>query len=125
MNNLKQVKILAMDEIVEESLTLLICGQAIECFANYCPSIIRVGEVHTVELTIEYSEEYQIRRATRTDVYVEKIGEGFAYFFYGTLEGDIFKTFTELSDEDIHFDYPELDGEFVKVKVDRVNVSFM
>ncbi|UZE23109.1 hypothetical protein LOY67_24390 [Pseudomonas sp. B21-056] len=125
MNNLKQVKVLAIDELIEESVTLLICGESVECFANYCPNLIQVGEMHTVELSIDYSETYQVRENPKTNVCIEKANEGFSYFFYGFLNGEVFETFTDLPDEGIHFDYPELNGKFVKIKVDRVNVSFM
>jgi hypothetical protein len=125
MNNETKAKILAMDDQVEDCVTLHTCGVTVECFVNYCADIVAVGETHLAELTIDYSDPMQIELPPETNALVEKNGDGFGYYLYGALEGGTFRTFTDFSDEDIHFDYPELAGRFVKIKANRINVSFL
>jgi len=125
MNKETKVKILAMDDQVEDCVTLHTCGVTVECFVNYCAYIVAVGETYLAELTIDYSDPIQIELAPETNALLEKNGDGFGYYLYGALEGGTFRTFTVFSDEDIHFDYPELAECFVKIKVDRINVSFL
>lgn len=43
--------------------------------------------------------------------------------FMGVWMG-VFRSFVDFSDQEIHYDYPRLNGRFVKVKVDRIDVSF-
>ncbi|MBJ2346992.1 MULTISPECIES: hypothetical protein [Pseudomonas] len=125
MNNPTEVKIVAIDDVVEDCMTLLVHGYTVECFVNHCASNVAVGETHQAEITIDYSDPIQIELSSKTNTPLEKNGDGFGYYLYGVLEGDIFKTFTVFPDEDIHFDFPELAGRFVKIEVDRINVNFL
>ncbi|MCL6700927.1 hypothetical protein [Pseudomonas sp. T1.Ur] len=120
-----KVKILAIDDIVEDCAILLVEGNILECFVNSYPSKISVGETHLAELTIDYSDPVQIELSATPDAPLEKNGKGFGYYLHGLLENDIFKTFIDFPDEDLHFDYPGLLGRYVKIKVDRINVNFL
>jgi hypothetical protein len=55
---------------------------------------------------------------------IEMKDDGFSCALYGYLDGGVFRSFVDFSDQDIHYDYPHLNGRFVKVKVDRIDVSF-
>jgi hypothetical protein len=125
MNNTIEVRILAIDDDMEDCMSLLIGGNIVECFVNYCASMVVVDETHLAELTIDYSDPVEIEASPESNTLLEKNGNGFGYYLYGVLKGGTFRTFIEFPDEDIHFDYPELEGRFVKIKVDRINVSFL
>ncbi|QXI52865.1 hypothetical protein [Pseudomonas alvandae] len=125
MNNTAEVKIIAIDTLAEECVTLLIHGITIECFANYRPYTVAIGETHLIEITIDYSEPLQIEKSAEPNAFPEKIGNGYGYYLHGVLDGEIFRSFTDFSDEDIHYDYPELVGKPVKIKADRINVNFL
>jgi hypothetical protein len=116
--------ILALGESIEEDVTLLIGDCKIDCFISYCPEKIDIGRSYAVEITMIISEPYEIEQIESPRYSAEKIGEGYSYFLYGYLKDDTFKTFTTLNDEDIHYDHPELNEKFVKLRVDRIDVSF-
>lgn len=120
-----EIKILAIDDLVEECMTILVCGNVMKCFVNYCPSIVAVGETYLVDITIDYSEPLQIEKSVDTNVVPEKIGNGFSYYLHGILEGETFRSFIDFPDDDIHYDYPELVGKPVKIEADRININFI
>lgn len=120
-----EIKILAIDDLVEECMTILVHGNVIECFVNSCPKAVAVGETHWVEITIDYSDPLQIEESTEPNALPQKIGDGFGYYLHGTLEGAIFRSFIDFSDDDIHYDYPELEAKPVKIKADRINLNFI
>jgi hypothetical protein len=124
MNNIKTAKVLHIIDTNEEHVTLLINEHLIDCFTNSCPYEIEAGETYNIELTMNLSDSYQIKTTSCTDVLIEKIG-GYSYFLYGTLRSGVFETFTDLYDEDVHYDYPEFNGHFIKLEVDRIDVNFL
>ncbi|MDI2594767.1 hypothetical protein POF45_25545 [Pseudomonas sp. 681] len=125
MNNIKTAKLLHISEENEEHATLLIEGYTIECFINSCPHAIKAGESYSVELTMNLPDSYHVSTSPAVAVLAEKKARGYSYFLYGTLIGDIFKSFTDLYDEDIHYDHPELNGAFIQLEVDRIDVNFL
>jgi hypothetical protein len=122
--NYKKARIVAINEHVEEDVTLLIEGTIVNCFISYCPYEIEVGKSYDVELTIKLSDDYEIERTEPNELHVEKIDHGYSYFFYGELHNENFLTFTSLHDEDIHYDHPECNEHFIKLRVERLDVSF-
>ena len=120
-----EIKILAIDDLVDECMTILVCGNIMECFANYRPSVVAVGETHLVDITIDYSEPLQIEESVETNTLPKKIGDGYGYYLHGTLEGEAFRSSIDFPDDDIHYDYPKLAGKPVKIKADRVNINFI
>jgi hypothetical protein len=52
------------------------------------------------------------------------ISEGFSCVLYGFFNNDTFHSFVDFYDEEIHFDRPELNGKYIKVMANRIDVSF-
>lgn len=123
-NHHKKVKVIALNEHVDEDVTLLIEGTVINCFVSYCPYKIEVGKTYDVELTLNLSDDYEIERVQPREMLVEKTDRGYCYFLYGELHNEIFLTFTPLNDEDIHYEHPECNEHFIKLKVQRIDASF-
>ncbi|PIB39793.1 hypothetical protein AOA57_30845 [Pseudomonas sp. 2588-5] len=123
-NNYKRVRVVALNDQIQEDITLLIEGTIINCFISYCPYQIEVGKFYDVELTINIPEDYVLERAEPSSVLAEKIDPGYSYILYGELCDERLLTFTSLSDEGIHYDHPELNGSFVKLTVERIDASF-
>ena len=123
-NNYKRVRVLALNDQIQEDITLLIEGTIINCFISYCPYKIEVGKFYDVELTINIPEDYVLERAEPSSVLAEKIDPGYSYILYGELCDERLLTFTSLNDEGIHYDHPELNGSFVKLTVERIDASF-
>lgn len=125
MNNIKKAKVLHINSLNEEHVTLLIDGHTIECFANSCPYAIEIGKEYEVEIAMNLSDSYEVERTPHTKVLFEKTTEGYGYFLYGTLKNDTFLSFTDLNDEDIHYDHPELNDHFIRLQANRIDVNFL
>lgn len=123
-NNYKKAKVLALNDHVEEDVTLLIEGTVINCFISYSPYQIMIGNTYDVELTINLADDYHIERAQPRNTLAEWAGCGYSYFLYGELCNDSLHTFTTLNDEDLHYDHPECNDHFIKLKVERIDVTF-
>lgn len=123
-NSYKKARVLALNDQIEEDITLLIDGAVINCFISYCPFQIEIGKFYDVELTLNIPDDYVLERVERSGVLAEKIDPGYSYILYGELCDERFLTFTSLSDEGIHYDHPELNGHFVKLTVERIDASF-
>lgn len=125
MTNIKIAKVLHISNANEEHVTLLIDGHTIDCFANSCPYAIEIGKTYNIELTIDLSDLYQIKKVSHTDHLIEKNGQGYGYFLCGPLRNDVFESFTDLDNDDIHYDYPELNEHFIKIEANRINANFL
>lgn len=123
-SNVKNALVVAINELVEEEVTLLIEDTVLTCFASHCPYEIAVGKIYCVELNLNLSEFYEAHKAPTPQVLAERMGSGFSYALYGMLRNDTFRTFTLLNDEGIHYDHPDLNDSFIKIIVDRIDVTF-
>ncbi|MBK3445128.1 hypothetical protein [Pseudomonas lactis] len=123
-NSYIKAQVLALNEHIEEDITLLIEGTIINCFISYCPYDIEIGKTYNVELTMNLSDDYEIEKVEPRAPLIEKISPGYAYLLYGNLCDTQFHSFASLNDEDIHYDHPEYNEHFIKLKVDRIDVSF-
>ncbi|WP_277761334.1 hypothetical protein [Pseudomonas sp. A34-9] len=118
------VQIIEIDPIIEELIVLNIQGVNIKCFAGYCPPVIEVGKNYEVEFEMVLPEELDIVKIENEEARIEMLDKGFSCDIYGYMEDDIFRSIIEFSDQDIHFDYPHLNGQFVKITAQRIDVLF-
>lgn len=125
VNNHKKARILALSEHVEEDVTLLIDGTVIYCFISYCLNEIEVGKSYDVELVLNITDDYEIKKVEPRKTLAEKTGRGYSYFLYGELRNDIFSTFTLLNDEGVHYDHPDCNDHFIKLEIERIDVAFL
>jgi len=124
MNKKHFVQIIEIDPVIEELIVLSIQGVNIRCFAGYCPAFIEVGKNYEVELEMVLSKELHIAKIANEEARIEMLGNGFSCDIYGYIEDDIFRSIIEFSDQDVHFDYPHLNRQFVKITAQRIDVSF-
>ncbi|OPA88157.1 hypothetical protein BFW87_23330 [Pseudomonas fluorescens] len=115
---------MAINDLVEEEVTLLIDETIVTCFATYLPYEIEVGNSYTVELTLNLADHYEIQKNQLEDFSASRIGSGFSYILCGKLSDNFFQTFTWLSDEGIHYDHPDMNDCFIKLVIDRIDVTF-
>ncbi|WLH88076.1 hypothetical protein PSH87_15510 [Pseudomonas sp. FP453] len=125
LSTIKQATVVAIDELIDEEVTLLIDGALVTCFASYCPYEIEVGMTYAVELTLYLSEHYEAQKISSTNVLIERIDNSFAYALYGTLNNNTFNTFTLLTVDGIHHDHPDLNDSLIKLTVERIDVAFL
>ena len=123
-NNYKKAKILKLNDNIDEDVTLLIEGIVINCFISYCPYEIQVGDTYDVELMMNLADDLKVERVELRKILIERLGHGYSYLLYGNLHNDILLSFTALNAEGIHYDHPECNGQFIKLEVERIDVSF-
>ncbi|MGV8888539.1 MAG: hypothetical protein ACOH2P_11030 [Pseudomonas sp.] len=125
MTNKYAAVLLAVDQIVEEEILLLVNGVKVKCFASHCPEKIEVGESYEVEFEIVLpDDDFIVAIEKTTGTPIEMTGDGFSCTLYGYLDGSIFRSFVDFTDQEIHYDFPELNEKFVKLKVERIDVAF-
>jgi hypothetical protein len=120
-----EVIVLAVDPIIEEEVLLLVKGLEVKCFASYCPSKIEVGETYEVEFDLVLPDNDVVAAVEEPiTTLIEMEDDGFSCALYGYLDGGEFRSFVDFSDQEMHYDYPQLNGRFVKIQVVRIDVSF-
>jgi hypothetical protein len=117
-------KIIQIDSIIEELVLLNVQGLTIRCFAVYCPSQIEVGTSYEVEFEMVLPDDLRISKVNNEEPRIEMLDDGFSCEIYGYLNDDIFQSLVDFSDQGIHFEYPHLNGQFVKITAQRIDVSF-
>ena len=104
---------------------LLVKDLEIKCFASYWPSKIEVGEAYEVEFDLVLSDNDVVAPAGEPiTTLIEMKMTDFHARFMGYLDGNVFRSFVDFSDQDIHYEHPHMNGRFVKIQVDRIDVSF-
>jgi hypothetical protein len=119
------VELIEIHSESEGHVTLLVNGYVVECFLNSCPYSIEPGKKYNVEFSMDVLEDIKVEKTNRTRVLIEKIPKGYNYYLYGILNDGIFETFTDLDDEDIHYEFPELNHCFIRLEVNRIDVNFL
>ena len=124
-NNHTKALVLALNEHVEEDVTLLIEGTVINCFISYCINEIEVGKSYDVELVLNIPDHYEIQKVEPRKTLAEKTGRGYSYFLYGELRNELFLSFTPLNGDGVHYDHPDCNDHFIKLEVERIDVAFL
>ena len=115
----------SVGEEVEEKVSLKVNGLVVTCFAGYCPNKICVGNEYPVVFELMIFNDYEVEEVESKCCGVERIENGFSYWIKGRLcKGEI-DCGIKFSDEILLSDYGYLDGKFVRVKVDRIDVEFL
>ena len=115
----------SVGEEVEEQVNLKVNGLIVTCFAGYCPYKIYVGNEYPVSFELMIFNDYEVEEIKSKCYGVEKVENGFSYWVKGRLcKGEI-DCGIKFSDEILLSDYGYLDGKFVRVKVDRIDVEFL
>ncbi|EJM02294.1 MULTISPECIES: hypothetical protein [unclassified Pseudomonas] len=118
------VQIIEIDPIIEELIVLSVQSVSIRCFAGYCPSVIEEGRNYEAEFEMVLPDELIIIKAEHEEPRIEMLDDGFSCDIYGYIDGDSFRSVIEFADQGIHFEYPHLNGQFVKITAERIDVSF-
>ena len=116
--------VVEIDEVIEEAIVLLVEGTRIRCFASYCPVKIELGKHDEVELEMVLPDSNSVEQVEKRDTEIEIIGDGFSCVLYGYLDGSTFRSFVDFPDQDIHYEYPHLNEQYVKITADRIDASF-
>lgn len=115
----------AIGHDVEEEVTLNLNGLEVTCFAGVCPYEIREGEKYPVSFELMIFDDYEVEESEAESAGLERIGNGFSYWIKGRLERGVIDCGIQFEDEVLLSDYGYLDGKFIWLKVDRIDVEFL
>ncbi|WP_353573395.1 hypothetical protein [Candidatus Albibeggiatoa sp. nov. BB20] len=120
----------SIDENVEEEVNLNINGIELTCFASICPYKIYARKQYWVSFNFMIFDDYEVLKLEGTsDIGFERVGESFDYFAYwlkGQLKDGMVDCGIQFeTDEVLLAEYGDLEGKFVKLRVDRIDVEFL
>ncbi|WP_192560153.1 hypothetical protein [Pseudomonas allokribbensis] len=125
MTKTHKALVVEIDPFVEDAILLVFEGVEVRCFASYSPSKIDVGKTYEAEFEMVLSGEEFVSATPCEKMQIKMLGSGFPCEVYGYLDGEVFRSFVDFMDQDIHYEYPHLNGQFVKINADRIDVSFV
>ena len=116
----------AIDQDVEEEITLVVCGQKLICFASFVPYRLEVGKSYQAELLPMVFNEYLVQEMPHEESSIERDGLGYAYNAIGELRNGCLTCGKLIfCDEVLLSDYGYLDEKMVSWRIDRLDVAFI
>lgn len=118
-------KVMALNQGVEEEVTLDIGGLTLVCFAANRP-VLNAGDFWKVQFKLFTVSDYGlVPESNGREPSIERVAAGFGYHIVGTLvdQGVSVRGVT-LRDESLLSHYAYLRGEKVSLTADRVGVRF-
>ncbi len=110
----------------EEKVTLLIHEHELTCFIAYCPFSLQVGQSFTAELDYEVFNDYKVSLNHKEESCFETTDNDYSYWIKGKVSnGTIDVGGIVFEDDNLLTEYPDFDGEYIKLRVDRLDVSFI
>ena len=123
MNISYDAYVIAVDDIIEEEVVLLVEGNKIRAFASFCPEKIEIGKKYKAEFNLVIPDSELIEITLETVPRIEMLGQGLACTVYGYLSNATIRSIVDFPDQDIHYDYPDCNDNYIKIDVERVDVS--
>jgi hypothetical protein len=112
-------------DIIEEEVTLGINGFEVTCFVGVCPYEIHEGEKYPVSFELMIIDDYCVEESIDQVAKLERIGNGFSYWVSGKLKDGIVDSLIPFEDEVLLSEFSYLDGKYIRIKADRIDVEFL
>ena len=108
---------------IEEEVTLEVNGIELTCFAGMCPYELNIGQEYPVTfemLDFELTEQESAEETSTT-----RVDSTYAYKLLGRLNGGTIDAGLKICDDFLESDYAYLDGQFICLCVERLDVEFL
>lgn len=123
--NKQYIRLKKIDDDIEEEVALGLNGVEVTCFAGICPYQIQEGKEYPVSFELVVFDDYWVEELSEEKVVLERIGNTFSYWITGKLEGGVIDSVIQFEEEILLSDYGYLNGKFIRMKVDRIDVEFL
>lgn len=120
----RYVKVVHIDQDVEEEVVVDIDGHLLTCFANVCPYAIAVGQSYPATLSLWAADGVVLREAGHETPGIFRMGDGFRHKVVGSLRGTVLDAGVCFDDEMYAREFQWLDGHLVAADVDRIEIAF-
>ena len=100
--------VLAIGPVVEDEVLLLVKGLEVKCFWKLLPNQkLKWVKTYEVEFELVLADNDVVAAAEEPiPTLIEMKNDGFSCALYGYLDGGVFRSFVDFSDQEIHYDYP-------------------
>ncbi|MDK9773526.1 hypothetical protein [Vibrio sp. B181a] len=116
-------KVLGLNPEIEEEVTIEVNGIELTCFAGMCPYELNIGQEYPVTfemLDFELTEQESAEETSTT-----RVDSTYAYKLLGRLNGGTIDAGLKICDDFLESDYAYLDGQFICLCVERLDVEFL
>ncbi len=121
-----QAKLLKLDNLIEEKVVMEINGLEIVGFTSICPYLIEPGKLYPINIGLTILDDPEIVQINESKYELKRIDETFGYFLYGKVYGDVIDIGNNIKiQDDIFNENSYLDGQFIRMKVDRLAIEFI
>lgn len=117
------VKVIGLNPDVEEEVTLEVNGIKVTCFAGICPYALALGQKYPV--TFEMLDFELSEQKSSEETSLKRIGSTYAHELRGKLCGDTINSIIKVSDRFLASNYAYLDGKYICLNVERLDVEFL
>lgn len=121
------VQLKKLDPNIEEKAIVQIGNVEIQCFVRCWPSSVEVGHFYNADIDVDILDDFEMKEQAVQTIGFEQIN-AFAYSIFGKFSLDSQTVDAGIPirfDQDYLYDYAYLDGKYVSVRVDRINLSFV
>ena len=118
------VKVISINENVEEEAVIEINNIEIVTFIGYSPYPIELNEEYPVEISF-FVDEADIKENNEEERKLVRRGKTFEYDVKGYLDSDGKLDIGFLIEDDLFGDYQHLYGKYIALKVNRINSEFV
>lgn len=119
-----------LSPFIEEEVLIEINGIVLTCFAvPWGFSVVEIGKSYRAHIGVTILDDLGMREIAATANGFRQIGSSFAYYIQGKFDLDsrILEAGVQIpfdrDEVDLH-DYGYLDGKYVEIRVDRIDVEF-
>lgn len=121
--------IIGFNANIEEEVIVEINGVTIACFMPYgLPYQVEVGNRYPSSIEVIALDDIEMQEIQEPKTGFEAIKSSFAYFVKGKFNAEertIDAGIKVQIDESYLIDYGYLDGKYVQIRVDRININFL
>lgn len=116
-------KVLGLNPDIEEEVTLEVNGIELTCFAGMCPYELNIGQEYPV--TFEMLDFELTKQESAEETSTTRVDSTYAYKLLGRLNGGTIDAGLKICDDFLESDYAYLDGQFICLCVERLDVEFL
>lgn len=116
-------KVIGFNPDIEEEVTLEVDGVELTCFAGVCPYELILGGEYPISFEMLDFEVAEQKKSE--DISLKRIGNTYAYELRGMLTAGVIDAGIKVSDEFLEHNYSYLDGKYIIIKTERLDVEFI
>lgn len=116
-------KVISLNPDIEEEVTISLGEIILTCFISGLNNPIKLDAVYLVELELEIFDEVKVELST--DTLPKQIRKTFAYNLSGYLVKNKIIISNVIFQDDLLYEASFYENKYVKIYVDRINISFL